>query len=430
VESTTLQKQVEYILAPFQDDFVNGSAQNLAIVAGKGSGKTFAGACFVMSQIAEQPNEQGLIMLNTLQQTRDIFVQDVERMLKELGWPYHFNQQTMVLRVFDSVIHLRSAEITAIEKIESVQYAWGWADEVSFYEPKALETFHSRIRKGKAKRRITSMPSEPDAFMYGFLERAEYKMYELGLKDNPDKKFAAEYEKTLRATYSGAQLERFLSGKRVSLQGTGIFAVDQEQQRDDIRMNPNDDIMLSWDFNVEYRAVSAWQVIGKHETGNDIVACVHSWQMREATVYEDAVVIANELKHINGRIFLNGDASGEARTAAVSMSMWQTVKRVFIDILGYDKLRHVVPPSNPNVKDTILCVNWALRSGLVYFNKAERNVFASLASCRADRYGDIDKAGDYRQSGGARSHEADTARYALWYYFNKVYPGRSRVTIL
>lgn len=426
----SLVSEVEYILAPFQDDFVNSDLENIAIVAGKGTGKTFAGACFVMAQIAEQPNAQGLIMLNTLQQTRDIFVQDVERMLKQLEWPYHFNQQTMVLRVFDSIIHLRSAEITAIEKIESVQYEWGWADEASFYEPKALQTFYSRIRKGKRKRRITSMPSEPDAYLYQFLENADFKLYELGLKDNPDKEFAEQYEKTLRATYSGAQLQRFLSGERVSLEGTGIFATDSSQLREDIVMNLDDDLMLSWDFNVEYRAVSAWQIIGKHESGNNIVACVKSWQMRQATVYDDAIILANELKDIRGRLFLNGDASGESRTAAVSMSMWQTVKRVFIDIVGYDKLRFVVPPSNPNVKDTILCMNWALRSGLVYFNKAERNVYASLAASRADRYGEIDKTGDYRQSGGVRSHETDTARYAVWYYFNKYYPGRARVTIV
>jgi hypothetical protein len=430
MSTATAKAQVLYTLAPFQDDFINGSHQNLAVIAGKGTGKTFAGACFVMAQIAEQPNSQGLIMLNTLQQTRDIFVQDVERMLKELQWPYHFNQQTMVLRVFDSIIHLRSAEITAIEKIESVQYHWGWADEASFYEPKALETFHSRIRKGKAKRRITSMPSEPDAFMYNFIERAEYKIYELGLKDNPDRQFAEEYEKTLRATYSGSQLKRFLDGERVSLQGTGIFATDSSQLREDISINYDDDIMLSWDFNVEYRAVSAWQIIGKHESGNDIIGCVKSWQFRNATVHDDALALADELKGMRGRIFLNGDASGESRTAAVSMSMWQTVKRAFIDVLGYERLRFVVPPSNPNVKDTILCLNWALRSGLVYFNRFERNVYASLSAARADRYGEIDKSGDYRQGSGVRSHETDTARYAVWYYFNKVYPGRARVTIV
>jgi phage terminase large subunit-like protein len=154
---------VEFTLADFQDDFVHGDAEAIAIIAGKGAGKTFSGALFVLNQIIEQPGSQGLVMLNTLQQTRDIYVQEIESKLKELNWQYSFNQQTMILKVFDCVIHLRSAEITAIEKIESVAYSWGWADEASFYEPKALETFVSRIRKGKALKRITSMPDEPDA---------------------------------------------------------------------------------------------------------------------------------------------------------------------------------------------------------------------------------------------------------------------------
>jgi hypothetical protein len=273
------------------------------------------------------------------------------------------------------------------------------------------------------------MPDDPDAFIYKFLEDSNYKLYEISLKDNPDREFADRYEKFLSTIYSGNELKRYLSGERVSLAGVGLFATSSEQRRDDIRLDTNLDVMLSWDFNAEYRAVSAWQVIGKHETGNDIIGCVKSWQMKEATVYEDAILIANELKEHAGRVFLNGDASGEARTASATMSMWQTIKRVFIDIIGYDKLRFVVPAANPNVKNTILCTNWALRNGLVLFARSEKNVFASLSACRADRYGEIDKTGDYRGDSGARSHEADTARYALWYYFNKVYPGRNRVYI-
>lgn len=427
--ATKSRQKIEYTLAKYQDHFINSDDRQIAIVGAKGSSKTWSGARFVMVQIAKQRSAQGLVMFNTLQQARDIFFQDIEPLLKELNWPYAFNQQTMVCRVFDTIIHFRSAEPDAVKKIESVAYHWGWADEASFYGNEALKIFVSRIRKGTAMIRITSMPDDPDAFIYKFLEDSDYKLYEISLKDNPDRAFADRYEKFLSSIYSGNELKRYLSGERVSLAGVGLFATESSQRRDDIRIDPNLDIMLSWDFNAEYRAVSAWQVIGKHETGNDIVGCVRSWQMKEATVYEDAILIANELKEHAGRVFLNGDASGEARTASATMSMWQTIKRVFIDILGYEKLRFVVPAANPNVKNTILCVNWALRNNLVLFARSEKNVFASLSACRADRYGEIDKTGDYRGDSGARSHEADTARYALWYYFNKVYPGRNRVYI-
>jgi hypothetical protein len=412
---------VEFTLADFQDDFVHGDAEAIAIIAGKGAGKTFSGALFVLNQIIEQPGSQGLVMLNTLQQTRDIYVQEIESKLKELNWQYSFNQQTMILKVFDCVIHLRSAEITAIEKIESVAYSWGWADEASFYEPKALETFVSRIRKGKALKRITSMPDEPDAFMYSFLEAYPFKLYELGLKDNPDREFADRYEKMLKATYAGAQLERFLSGKRVSLSGLGLFAVEPEMRKQGLSINADDDLLLSWDFNVEYRAVSAWQRIGHKEDGTLKVACVQSWQMKGSTVYEDAIDLSSMLRNHRGMIYLHGDASGQSRTAATTDSMWKTVKEVFYKTFG-ERIRFVVPASNPSVKDTIQCANWAFRNGLVDFNDAERNVYMSLQAARSDKYGEVDKSGDYKPT-GIKSHECDTARYAIWHYYSQLYPG-------
>ena len=415
-------KKIEYELAGFQDHFVNSDDEAVAIVAGKGTGKTLSGGLFVMSQIIEQPNSQGLVMLNTLQQTRDIYVQEIERMLKELKWPYTFNQQTMILKVFDTIIHLRSAEITAIEKIESIQYHWGWADEASYYAPKALETFVSRIRKGNAKKRITSMPDEPDAFLYSFLEKYPFTMFEMGLADNPDKEFRDRYEKMLRATYEGPQLERFLSGKRVSLSGVGLFAVEGHMRLAEMSIDPDVPLYLSWDFNVEYRAVSAWQFNGKREDGMDKWACVDSWQMKGATVYEDANELCRRLQFVKGNVYLLGDASGQNRTAQTTDSMWKTVKEVFISHFGNDRIRYLVPASNPPVKDTIQCTNWALRSDLVRFADKERNVYMSMQSARADKYGEIDKANDYKPS-GIKSHETDTARYALWHFYSKLYPG-------
>jgi len=412
---------VEYTLAPFQGHFITGEDRVVAIVAGKGAGKTWSGARFVAYQIATQPNSQGLVMLNSRQQVVDIFEQDIRPLFEELNWPYTFNAQSLNVRVFNTVIHLRSADPDATKKIESIAYHWGWADEASFYPPDTLRTFISRIRKGKALVRITSMPDEPDAFMYDFIQNLGGKMYELGIRDNPDREFAERYEQFLRATYSGAQLERFLSGKRVSLSGEGLFNVDPTMKYP-IGINPDDELMLSWDFNVEYRAVSAWQVTGRHPDGYPIVACVDSWRMKGATVYEDAVELSEMFKKTHrNRILLNGDASGKNRTAQATDSMWKTVKEIFEKTFG--NVTYIVPNSNPPVKDTIQCLNWALRMGLIQFNENERNVYNSLQAIKADRYGEIDKSIDYREGTSARTHDGDTARYAVWHYFKYDYPG-------
>lgn len=419
-----MSSTIEYTLSKFQDVFINSEERLVSIIGAKGSSKTWSQAKFVLKQIARAVEhdlkEQGLIMLNSRQQVLDVFEQDIRPELENLGWDYYFNAQQLNLRVYNSLIHLRSADPDAVKKIESIAYDWGCGDEVSYWPPETLKTFVSRIRKGPAFIRITSMPDEPDAFMYSFLENLGGVMYEIGLKDNPDREFADRYEKFLRATYEGAQLERFLIGKRVSLTGQGIFPV-QTHHRIEIGINPNDDLMLSWDFNVEYRAVSAWQKIGVNEQGHDVVACVYSWQLKNPTVYEDAVWLSEHLSKHKGNIILHGDASGESRNANATKSMWKTIRDVFYENL--ENVRYIVPRSNPPVKDTIQCLSWALRNDLVFFNEHEKNVFMSLQAVKSDKYGEIDKSIDYKEGSMVRSHEADTARYAIFSYFKHVYPG-------
>ena len=407
-------------MKPYQADFVSGDTRFVAIVGAKGSSKTWSGARFIVSEIERQPRSQGLIMWNTLQQARDVYFQDIKPLLDELGLVYQFNQSTMILNVEGSIIHLRSAEADVIKRIESIAYSWGWADEASFFPDDSLRTFVSRIRKGEARVRITSMPDDPDAFIYTFLEKQEAKLYEIGLMDNPDVKFRQRYEAFLRSTYEGAMLDRFLYGKRVSLTGMGAFAV-QQHHRVDSPYDLDSDLYLSWDFNVEYRAVSAWQLVGRSEDAKPITACVRSWQMKQPTVYEDAQELCNELKNHRGNIILLGDASGANRTALTTSSMWSAVKDIFSKAFG-ERLRYRVPQQNPSVKDTVQCVNWALRNDLVRFDPSERNVFQSLSAAKLDKYGDIDKSGDNKPS-GAKSHETDTARYILWEIYGRMYPG-------
>jgi len=383
---------------------------------------TWSGAKFIAKQAIEQPDVQHLIMLNTLGQARDIFYQDIEPLLQDLGWPYHFSPQYGNLKIFDTTFHVRSAEKDSIKRIESIYYGSGWADEVSFFDYESFKIFFSRIRVGKSLVRVTSMPDDPEHWMYSMLDKANFTIHEKSLYDNPDKEFVKNYEEILNAIYEGPQLKRYLSGERVSLAGMGIFNVHPDM-KDHIPIDPEEDIVLSWDFNVAYRAVSAWQKTGRDEQGRPIVACVKSWQMKEDIVYQDAVVLAKEFKDHEGIIYLGGDASENKRSSQTTESIWQTVRRAFKD--EEVSSRSIVPIKNPNVKDTVQCCNWSFKSGLVNFDQAEKNVYSSLQAAKADKYGEIDKSGD-NSPGGSKSHEADTARYALWYFFKNLYPGGTK----
>ena len=416
-------EQLERRVAYFQKEFLDKDNPFVAIIGAKGSGKTYVGALFILSMIPE--GGQGLVMFNTFQQAKDIYKQNVKTMLDTLGWPYHFNEQQMVLTVWDSTIHFRSAESDVIRRIESIEYEWGWADEASYYKPDSLNVWASRIRKGRALKRITSMPSEPDAFIYQFVERRDdSSLFEISLQDNPDPAFRERYTQELRNTYSGAQLERYLYGKRVSLEGLGIFYVSPTM-RGEYKYDPFDALVLSWDFNVAYRAVTGWQIIGKDEKGRPKVACVFARQMQEATVGDDAERLANELRMHKGDLIITGDASGSNRTALATGSMWTAVKEKFLTVFG-NTISFRVPNANPLVRDTIECSNWALKNNLVYFDEVDaKHAYNSMVAAKADKYGDIDKKEDYKE-GTIKSHDADTARYALWHYFEGMYPGTNK----
>lgn len=386
---------------------------------------TWSGARFLLSEVVAQPREQHLVMLNTLGQARDVFVQDIEPLLKDLNWPYHFHEQFMRLKIFGTVVHLRSAEADAISRIESISYGSGWADEASFYDPESLKIFLSRVRKGKRKVRVTSMPDDPDHWMYDLLEDAKFIMHEISLYDNPDKEFVKNYEEILKSFYSPTQLQRYLSGERVSLAGSGLFSIEKHLKKP-VPYDPEKDVYLYWDFNVLYRAVSGWQDVGVDESGRPIIGCFKSWKLEEATIVQDAKVLAGEFHNHKAVVYLSGDATEDKKNIMSTESAWASVERVMKDELkGHGvPVRNVVPTSNPNVIDSIECTNWALLQGLMIFDPSETHTYRSLSGTKANKYGEPDKSTDYTET-GAKTHHGDTARYIAWENFQHLYPGGS-----
>jgi len=428
---------IELELSPPQIDIFDTDLLSVAMIGGKGSGKTWAGTLFVCQMIAQFPNSRGVLIWNTYKQSVDIWNQDIKPRLEELKWAFTFNEQKMVLRCNGCEIHLRSADLAVMrQSVESIQYHWGWGDEVSFWDVESFRIFYTRIRLTEwngnknydPRIRVTSMPDAPDHWMYDVLQNSGFKIHEVPLSSNPNKTFVTKYTKILESIYDADTLKRYKNGDRISLDGTGVFYTRSEHRKA-VTYTDTDDLMICWDFNNEYRAVTFWQLVGRDDKARPILGCVRSLQMKGETVHRDAELLVEMVKDHKGRLLLHGDASGENKTAAATDSMWKAVRDVFYEAFP-KQLRFVVPSHNPPVKDTIECVNWALMSDLLIFDDTNAtNAFRSLTACKFDKYGEIDKAMDNKPS-GARTHEADTVRYAVWYHFQKLYPAGKRSFLL
>lgn len=415
--------EVRNEVAPFQMDFCDTSKVCAkAIIGAKGSGKTWIGARFIAKMVEEMPGSKGIFACSTNQQAEDIWEQDIKKLLDSLHWKYLWNQNKGIVKFWNgTILHIRTAEKP--ERIESIQYEWGWQDEVSLASLDFCKTIRSRIRgiNGKGHARFTSMPDDPEHFIYEYLEDVCESFHEVTLSDNPDKEFVTAYTELLKEIYTGAELDRYLHAKRVSLTGLGLFAANQDH-RDTVEYNPDRELYLVWDFNVEYRAVTAWQQVGIVQN-RPMFNCVESFQLKNYTTKADAVELCKYYSGHTATIYLHGDASGENRTAQTSESMWVQIRREFER--KFTDVKFVVPKANPNVKDTIQVTNWALTNNLMYFSDPATTAYRYLVAAKSDKYGEIDKSNDYKE-GGAKSHEVDTIRYLAWHVFEPYFPGHQQ----
>lgn len=423
-ELATHIPEVRNELASFQMDFCDTSKPCAkAIIGAKGSGKTWIGARFIAKMVDQMPGSKGIFACSTNQQAHDIWEQDIKALLDQLNWMYSINQNSGVVRFSNgTVLHIRTAEKP--ERIESIQYKWGWQDEVSLASKEFCKTIRSRIRGigGAGHARFTSMPGDPEHFIYTYLEDICASFAEVTLDDNPDTEFVRAYTELLKEIYSEVELDRYLHAKRISLEGLGLFAADKDHC-DTVDYDPKQDLYLVWDFNVEYRAVTAWQQVGKLG-GIPMFNCIESFQLKNFTTKQDAEELCKHFSKHQALVILHGDASGDNRTAAASDSMWQQIKKVFEGAFG-DRLRYKVPRANPNVKDTIQVTNWALMKPLFFFSDPAKIAYRYLVAAKSDKYGEIDKSKD-DEPDGPKSHEVDTIRYFCWHVFERYFPGRKQ----
>lgn len=408
-------------------DITNWDLKRLAVIGANGTAKTTY-SFRMFARLAWRRPGMFLITSGTTDQVGKLFDQKLKKIMKSMGLVKADSVKKIYELTNGTKIHMKSRE--NYKTAEGIEYDYWFADEFHDHSVEAAEMFKKRTRKSRQHSlfRITGLSDDPEHWQYDFFDENNIKLHELSIEDHPSQEWIAYYKPELEQLYpAGPKRDRYVYGMRKSITGINLFNISNHHRKT-VDYDPEKDLYFNWDFNVIYRAVTAWQIIGKSEHGYPLLGCIDAYQMDEATTYEDAKKLARLWGPHQKRVFLHGDASGDNRTASTSDTMWQQVRKAFKDKFG-KQLRYIVPRANPNVKDTIQVLNWALTNDLILFDTKASKAFRSVSAAKADRYGEIDKSNDDSPD-GANTHEMDTVRYMAYHIFKKHLPGAGKKSIV
>ena len=171
-----------------------------------------------------------------------------------------------------------------------------------------------------------------------------------------------------------------------------------------VQLNPNEPIILSFDFNVDPITCIAGQSF------NDTIRIVREFRLRNSDVYQlcESIRVA-----FGDRLFIvTGDASGGNRSAMTkgAMNYFQIIR----DELDLPKSAFKVPNVNPSIKNSRVLLNSMLEKHPdMVIDASCEFLIHDLQNVETTPTGDIDKGKD-----ASLTHLLDCSRYYIWTFHN------------
>ena len=129
-------KSVEVELYPQQFDFVADQSRFVAFVAGRNSGKTFAGA--LKAALNCRPGTLGLIAAPDFPMLEFGAKRAFLDTLRRNGEPFDLHQQRGVVNLPRLNAEVRFATLENESRVRGPNYAWAWIDEVEYVTDRAI----------------------------------------------------------------------------------------------------------------------------------------------------------------------------------------------------------------------------------------------------------------------------------------------------
>lgn len=164
-------------LNPAQSALVEASAPFVLMVAGKGSGKTFALFAKMLHLIKKNPGISGLFVMPTNGMLEDVAIPTYSALLESYQIPHYWKKPSGRSNLYVHMwgvwteIRFRSAEVPA--RLEGPEYAWLLMDEAGQISDEAFSKAMSRVRaKGTGLLQKVAVGT-PEGMSGPFYEHAE-----------------------------------------------------------------------------------------------------------------------------------------------------------------------------------------------------------------------------------------------------------------
>lgn len=272
-----------------QNEFVRSKEKFPALVAGYGSGKTYAFCLKALAELGRNPGKLCLLAEPVYPMVRDVLQPTLEEILDAIGFQYTYRASEWKYNVkwkggYGTII-LRSAENW--RRWAGLNLAVFGIDEASLLKDDgAWRMGISRLRDGDHLTGFTTTTPEGFNWHYEYWKEEKRKDYMLiQAKSTDNKHLPEEFINSLYENYDEKLILAYVNGQYVNLQhGSTYYAFDRDINVRETKYEENKEIRIGMDFNVDPMSAVLWQEhndtpkvrvfdeIGlRHSGGNDLM---------------------------------------------------------------------------------------------------------------------------------------------------------------
>ena len=359
----------------------------------------------------------GLIGAPTYPMLRDATMESFYALCEQHALPFSLNKATNILTMKDIRSRILLRSLDEYERIRGTNLAWFGVDEMTYTSEQAWIRLEARLRDPKAKKLRGFGAWTPKGFDWVYRRFREspvrgYRLIEAKpfenehlLTQTPD------YYDRLKASYGEHVFQQEVLGKYLNLQaGQVYYAFERKKNVGNFKVDANEPLLWSWDFNVHPMCSVVCQQRG------EAVHVLDEIVLPTSSTPEVCEEFERRYGGHRAGVRVYGDASGERAHTVTGSSDYHLIRQFFGRRKSL-KGELVVGRANPPVRDRVNTVNGRLRNARgerrLFIDKRCRELMKDLEQvCYKPDSGQIDKDRD-----AGRTHLSDALGYLLWQEF-------------